>query len=69
MRFKYVSFLSSNITIGVKEIKTALKVENNNRLIGSHGQLFDSLIVHKGQKWDKIVVIIVKVIILFFFKF
>ena len=45
-----MSLCSSNITIGVSEMNTKLKVGNNNRLIGSHGQLFDNLFVYKNQR-------------------
>ena len=44
-----MSLCSSNITIGVDEIHPLLKVENN-KLIGNHGQLFDSLLVYKDQR-------------------
>ena len=45
-----MSLCSSNITIGVKIINPQLKFGNNNRLIGSHGQLFDNLLVYKDQR-------------------
>ena len=45
-----MSLCSSNITIAVKEIKPAISVGSNNRLIGSHGQLFDNLLVYKDQR-------------------
>ena len=45
-----MSLCSSNITIGVDEINSALKVRNNNRLIGRYGQFFDNLFVYKGQR-------------------
>ena len=44
-----MSLCSSNITIGVDEINSVLKVENN-KLIGSHGQLYDNLLVYKDQR-------------------
>ena len=45
-----MSLCSSNITIGVKEIKPELNVGSNNRLIGSHGQLYDNLLVYRDQR-------------------
>ena len=45
-----MSLCSSNITIGVEEMTQVLKVGNNNRLIGSHGQLLDNLFVYKDQR-------------------
>ena len=44
-----MSLCSSNITIGVNEIEPTLKI-GNNKLIGSHGQLFDSFLVYKDQR-------------------
>ena len=45
-----MSLCSSNITIGVKEMNLEINVRSNNRLIGSHGQLFDNLLVYKDQR-------------------
>ena len=44
-----MSLCSSNISIGVDELDQ-IKVGNNNRLIGSHGQFFDNLFVYKDQR-------------------
>ena len=43
-----MSLCSSNITIGVDE-DSSLKIDNN-RIIGSHGQLYDNLLVYKDQR-------------------
>ena len=45
-----MSLCSCNITIAVSELKPALRFGNNNRLIGSQGQLFDNLFVYKDQR-------------------
>ena len=45
-----MSLCSSNITIGVVEMIPELGIKNNNRLIGSHGQLYDNLLVYKNQR-------------------
>ena len=45
-----MSLCSINITIGVEEDLSIIKVGDNNRLTGLYGQLYDDFFVYKDQR-------------------